>query len=748
MDTLVWIDSSWVNHNGEPRILLFCRKYNAPEESVIRGVRGFRPYFYVPEGESVFGLDAESDTIIDALGRKVRKVYARLPNHVRELRQRFTWTDEADIPFDMRFVIDVGIQYAFTISNGTLEPVEVKKPLLPRVCYFDIEVLCPEEILPKPENPVYPVISIQALDGYTHEKRIWTLGGERICEEHIVCENEKEVLSRFARYVRQKDFDIITGWYSEGFDVPYLFNRAKILGVSLHEMSRYQNTLKIVGRQFVDMLEMFSKWHKAKGELETYDLKSIAEQFGKFKYIDYGDSIKRLIDSNDWETLVEYGLNDVEALWRIDKEVGLVEFYEYLRYVVGCKFRDTLANSRIIETLILRMKGKPLPTRKYSQLDESDESYKGALVLSPPLGIHEWVGVFDLASLYPSIIIAFDVSPDVDRIIPKVIGKILQEREKLRELRLKGQADEYVKMKETVLKFLANSFYGVMGWKGFRLYDKSKAEFITAKGRELNVLLQKEIQYRGYQPIYGDTDSIFAKEIKTPEEGLQLQEELNGVLRDWARDVGAKVEPKLKFEKLFRRLLFKKKIGSESTAKKRYAGWLIWEDGKVTDEIKIVGMETRRSDSALITKMLLRRVLEAILKESDVLAASKIVGDTIKQFDSLPLQWIAIPKGVRKNEDEYEVTSAWLEGMKNAKQLLGLRFRQDRKPRLLYMKYPVRTLCITEDVERLPDGYMIDRDTMIEKTITQKLRPLLESVGLDWDVIIKGQRTLDEWFIC
>jgi len=759
--TIVWVDGTWIRgKDGLPRVILFGRKYDNSQETVQTAVKGFRPYFYVPAGSSVHAPDVEVDdeVVVDALGRRVRKVYTKLPSDVRRARQYYEWTDEADVFFDMRFVIDAHIRYAYRTDNGRVEPVDVPHPIKPRILYFDIEVRSPAEIMPKPEKPDWPIVTIQCLDSYTGEIKVFTFDIPHIRDEQVACASEREMLIRFSEYVQKIDPDVITGWYSNGFDIPYLVRRATKLGIQLPQLTRLPHLssprvspgrqptdwrIRIVGRQCVDMLEAFKKWYKAEGELETYDLKYIAKRFANFEYEDYGDRIDELMTTEQYDVLLDYCISDVKALKAIDDAIELFDFYEYLRYVTGVKLEDTLKNSRMIETLLMRAGIKPMPTRVFG---EEGDRYSGALVLEPPIGIHEWVGVFDLASLYPTIIMAFDVSPDIDKMIPKVITTILQEREKLRKLRLEGKADDSTKKKEVVLKFIANSFYGVLGWTGFRLYNRELAEFITTKGREINRMLQQWAREQGYEPIYGDTDSVFIKGITSPDRGLHLQDYFNERLVEWSRDVGAKIPPTIKFEKLFRRVMFKKRISGEGTAKKRYAGWLIWEDGHAVDKIKIVGLETKRSDSAELTKELMEQFFEIVLRSDHPEAAGKLIRDALRNFDKYPLQKIAIPKGVKKDLDDYKNESAWIAGIRNAQQLLGLRFRQDRKPRLLYLKRPVTRLCITEDVDTLPDGYEIDWDTMKDRVIVKKFRPLLESIGLSWDVIVKGQQTLDAWW--
>ena len=414
MTTYVWIDGTWIRGtDGLPRVVLFGRDYDDPTVVKNISIRGFRPYFYVPATAEVPQdpaiVDVERVPYVDALGRPIKKIITQLPSDVPKVRQYFEWTDEADIPFDIRFVVDAGIRYAFDDRGN---PVNVRKPLPPRILYFDIEVRSPEEILPKPEDPRWPIVTIQTLDSYANEIRIFTTDIPWIDREiQVPCRSERDLLLTFADYVHRLNPDVITAWFGSGFDLPYIINRAKRLVVPLNKLTRLPlhstpqlHTLRmgyrvrIVGRQCVDMLEAFRKWHKAKGELSTYDLKYVAKTFANFEYEDYGDAIDRLMREGDYETLIDYCKNDVLALQAIDKAIGLFDFYEYIRFIVGCKLEQTLHNSQIIEMLLMRAGIKPMPTRRHDI--QKEERYTGALVLQPPLGVHEWVGVFDLSLIH------------------------------------------------------------------------------------------------------------------------------------------------------------------------------------------------------------------------------------------------------------------------------------------------------------------------------------------------------------
>ena len=504
----------------KPIVVVFGR--NVADPNIVKqfNIGGFEPYFYAPAdaiGHPRGLKKIGGERIKDALGRDVIKITTDLPTDIPRFRQAYEWTDEADVLFDIRFMIDHKIKYGFRDNgDGTISSAEVDV-LLPRIMFFDIEVRSPPEIVPDPKDPIFPIVSIQIGDSYTREIVVFTSGVPQIAADQRAYQDEGAMLVAVMEYIQQKNFDVLSGWYSNGFDIPYVINRLHVLGIPSKKLTRfpfgYQRCraeprgrewlIKIPGRQCLDMMGAFKKWYKAEGELEKYDLKSVAAKFVDFTYTDYGAHIDKLFNDREWEKFLQYCRNDVIALMKIDDKLKLFDFYEHLRMKTGVKLEDTMKNSKMIESILFHHPNmRPMPTRRY---DIKSESYSGALVLTPEVGLHSDVAVFDLAALYPNIIRAFDISPDIDKVIPIVIVDLMEEREKLRELKKKGLADESTKKKEVVVKFLVNSFYGVLGWPMFRLYKPEMALFITSTGQEINRFLQKCALESGHPAVYGDS---------------------------------------------------------------------------------------------------------------------------------------------------------------------------------------------------------------------------------------------------
>jgi len=767
--TYIWTDSLWVRDNYTPVIILYGRDYHDRTKTVKTLVRGFTPYSYTdacvePSAGRTVTVNGEriwcsvGETIYtDALGRQIRQVHTRLPSDVPKIRDQFPFTDEADILFDKRHNIDIGLRYAYTVDEtGSVSAVDVEHPVEPRIAWFDIEVRGDPGEVPQPNNPLHPIITIQVMDSYTKEIKIFTFDIPDIANDQIYCKSEPELLRKFCEYIEQMDYDVLSGWYSNKFDIPYIVQRANRLGVSLKGLCRTYTEpsvkptmnggwfIRTPGRQCFDLLDAFKKYYAPQGQLAAYDLKSVISnqdvlEDAAFSYEDYGPHIVKLCKERQYTTLLEYCRNDVRALDTIDRKLKLVGFYEHLRMIAGVKLDETLMNSRVIESLIMRAGIKPMPTKDYT--DKGSSGFKGALVLTPQVGIHDNVGVVDLTALYPNIMVGFNISPDVDGVIPRTLKIIMDERDKLRQLKMEGRATAAEKNKEIVMKYLANSFYGVIGWPRFRLYNQEQAATVTRIGRELNEFLQGVIKDAGYEPIYGDTDSVFAKGIGGVDRGIALQDYANQRLGVWSKEHASTVNFTLKFEKLYRRIVFKQAVSGE-VAKKRYAGHIIWKDGQTIDKLDFTGIELKRSDQSHITKDLLRKFLTDILLKDDINAAISSVRTMINSVLSgnVSVHAVSIPKGV----NNMERNDPHVHGVRLCHELFGVAIPDGVKPRLIYIKGDRKYLCIYDDMDEqtIRNRVTVDWQMCLSKTVEKKLRSYIESIGMKWDQVIGGQRTL------
>jgi len=291
---------------------------------------------------------------------------------------------------------------------------------------------------------------------------------------------------------------------------------------------------------------------------------------------------------------------------------------------------------------------------------------------------------------------------------------------------------------ETLYKFLACSVYGVTGYPNFRLFDPDVSNSITYVGRECIYRFRKVLNKAGYEMIYADTDSVFVQ-LKTSSvrEPYIVEHVLREELRKYARTFGAKRPPEIKFERLFRRVFFKVKVGEEVVAKKRYAGYTA--DG----QLYIIGFEPRRSDSAEITRELMKKFFELVLVEDKLEEAISQVREAWENLPNMPIQKVAVPKSLRK--EEYKVKNPWLVGVRYSSKHFGKVFREDRRPLMLYVKRtiglpPTSSICLTEDDTEVPRGIEVDWNRMRERVIGNQFRGIFEALGIDFGIVTSGTR--------
>jgi len=774
------MNAAYQIENRRPVIYLFAR--DAERVRKIFRVATFRPYFYVPR---------ENGSILDLFDRSVEKVFTEKPTDVRSERAYFAWTDEADIPFVVRYLIDARIRCGFDIEEGNIFPIE--DPGVPmKINYFDIEVESPIGVLPRPYDPRFPIVSIQCASNYHKYIDLFLLAEPKSKLESFLrnfyqkdvrvhqFSNERTLLLKFANYIADEDPDVLTAYNGELFDVPYLIRRARRIRVSIDRLSpfrlvrvqKFERTgrqeVYIKGREFLDLFRAYWKWTSGRQGVQTdqpfgvtFDFKRVVAREAGFDYEDYGDRIPE-IRQNDPERWVEYCYYDAYAMRLLDEKTGLMTHFDRLRRIIGVPLSWTLSHKKLIDTECLRETDRPLPTTEPAN---EEAEVTGALVFEPPPGVFENVACFDLKSIYPSVIINFNLSPETkdpngeirvgnwrfkrtpEGLLPRVTRKFVEERERLRRLRnLTSDQLEKQRLKqlETLYKFLAASMYGVCGYRRFRLFDPDVANAITYLGRTCLQRCQQELQKVGYRALYGDTDSLFVK-LKTSSvaEAKEIEQLLTNTLAEFTESVGGRHPPTIVFERLFKRILFK--ATEKGSVKKRYAGVT------VDNQLYIIGFEPRRSSTAEITRTVMKQFFEKVLVEDDVDGAIDLLRITYDRLHLLPIQRVAIPRGIQKKN--YKVKSPWVTGVEYSTKHLKIVFREDKKPRLVYVRGvkgrpPTHAICITEDVEELPPEVIVDWSRMRDVVLKKPFQGLLTAIGRDWSTVESGlrQRTLTSWF--
>ncbi|MEM0060972.1 MAG: DNA polymerase II [Fervidicoccaceae archaeon] len=691
------LDVSYEIEGKKPKIVIWS-KLRDGKNAVIEDWR-FRPYFYalpVQKSEIIEKVKKDIERICNSkrisskisiekrkyFGKEmdVLKVEVEIPEQVRLLRDSIRSIPniydvlEADVRFSLRYMIDhdmkpfrwyaakvreienndYRVEKVFEMLDGPRELQAEATPPKLKMLAFDIEVYSPAGT-PRPSSD--PIIIIGTMDGgvaqfYSREKV------------------DREIIEKFASYIREIDPDLIVGYNTNSFDWQYLMERAKNLKIDL-DLGRKKNSppsmsvmghISIQGRLNVDIFNFVEEMTGTKRKT----LDEIAEYMGVMKKSDRvlleWYEIPKLWDSGDREAnkVLAYNRDDVVSTYRLAEK--FIPFGIQLSGLTGIPLDQIMAASVgfRLEYYLMRKAfryGELVPNRE----ERGRESYKGAIVLSPKPGVHENVAVLDFASMYPNIMIKYNVGPDTlvkDEdcspekcfIAPDVghkfrkepqgffksgLTELLQARKKMRDEMKKLQigSPEYsiLDERQKAVKVLANATYGYMGWQAARWYCRECAEAITAWGRANITSAINEAKKIGLNVIYGDTDSLFV------ENKPELVEKLIGWID---KELGLEI----KVDKIYKRLFF-------TEAKKRYVGLTV--DGT----IDIVGFEAIRGDWSEIAKDIQVEVSRVILEEMSTKKAIAYVKDVIAKLKDrkIPMDKLIIWKTITKKIDEYEV---------------------------------------------------------------------------------------------
>lgn len=790
------VEYSW-NPAG-PVIHIFGRDVQG--KSIKIDVHGFRPYFYVPADQAEAlpassHADLETGTSYRSIrGEPLRRVFTLNPGDVRQERERFRHY-EADIPFATRFMIDTGLTGGVSapstdVDYKQLEPAEVEAPA--RSCIIDIE--CEDE-RGFPDSQRDKIIAITAYDSFPGDYMTFLLVGGGTpasieeqqaagglangCfrkEKHTICTygDETEMLKAFARYITERDPDVLSGWNFIEFDMPYITGRMERLGLRSDSLARLtgqteRNALR--GRALFDLLTAYKKMHLS--QKESYRLDAVAlEEVGEQK-VRYTGTISGLW-KNSPALLVEYNFKDVELCVKINKKDNIIEFYREIARYVGCPLDKTLNSSSVVDVFVLRKAfGKyVLPSKGFVNAEE----FEGATVFEPSRGVRENVVVLDLKSLYPMAMMTINASMETkdpqgelhspngirfrkqpDGLTRTIIAELLKERDEKKALRntFEFGSPQYVlyDMQQNVLKVIMNTYYGVSGYPRFRLFDREIGSAATSVGRAIieytrTVIEQMDIKVK---VIYGDTDSCMVQLSKdldragTIETARTIEKHLNESYKEFAKtQLNADVHFfSIKFEKIYARFF-------QAGKKKRYAGLLVWKEGKDVKETDIVGFEIRRSDTPQITKVVQQRVMEMILAGQGQADIREYLIDIVKKYRAgkFTLDEIGIPGGIGKGLDDYDNDDAQVRGAKYANQHLRTEFGKGSKPKRIYIKgihgttYPRTDVLCFEYGDQVPSDFIVDWETMLEKTIKQPISRIIDALGWNWDELLTPGKTI------
>lgn len=415
--------------------------------------------------------------------------------------------------------------YAYTYLNDKYTDVEYDVDQI-RVMNIDIEVAA-DEGFPDIEKADKEITAIT----FKFRDKFFVLGCQAYTPKqdnvhYIKCTNEANLLMKFMDAYRAVDPDVITGWNVEGFDIPYIYNRiTRVCGEEFaRKLSPFEKVRErrvviagreslfydIVGVSTLDYLQMYRKFTFVMRD--GYSLNNIAHiELGE-KKLDYSehDSLFDLY-KHDWEKFIDYNIQDVELVARLDDKLKLLEQVYAIAYDAKVNYQDTFTSVRMWDLIIHNhLMRKKVVVPQFNMV-EKERQAEGAYVKDPKTGMSKWVVSFDLNSLYPHLIMQYNISPETWKgkigaapSIKSIIdGAWNDYKPQLveRNVAVAATGDLYDKDFKGFLPTLMQSMYDDrVVWKNRMLeykreYEKNPSEDLTKKISQChNMQLAKKIQ--------------------------------------------------------------------------------------------------------------------------------------------------------------------------------------------------------------------------------------------------------------
>jgi DNA polymerase elongation subunit (family B) len=548
---------------------------------LVRGVENGRRYEHRDEFFPTLFVKSKKKTKYKTLnGEAVEEIH---PGTVRDCREFYKKYQDID-----NFEIYGNDRYIYQYISEKYPEDEIKFDISKiKLISLDIEVAS-EHGFPDVESCSEEILAISIQDYTTKQIVTWGSKPFRNDRKDVTyhhCPTEHQLLSSFINYWMEDVPDVITGWNIQLYDIPYIARRIqRVLGEKLMKRlspwglvsegetfikGRRHITFDVGGVCQLDYLDLYKKFtYKAQ---ESYRLDYIAQVELGQKKLDHSefDTFKDFY-TKGWQKYIEYNIIDVELVDRLEGKMKLIELALTMAYEAKVNYNDVFYQVRMWDTIIynyLKRRNIVIPPKNRSA---KNEKYAGAYVKEPIPGKYDWVVSFDLNSLYPHLIMQYNISPEtiretrhpsasVERILneeitdfnpeyatcangaqyrkdvrgflPELMDKMYGDRVVFKKKMLEAK-QEYEKNPSVALtkeiarcnniqmakKIALNSAYGAIGNQYFRYYKLANAEAITLSGQvsirwienKMNAKVNKILKTEDVDyVIASDTDSIY-----------------------------------------------------------------------------------------------------------------------------------------------------------------------------------------------------------------------------------------------
>lgn len=718
------IDITYKIINDRAVLFLYGRSKTGEQLCVIDD--SFEPYFYIVPAKdanveqllarlNLFSITRRGDIlritkteVVDRkfLGKDIMaiKAFANLPKAIPALRNEIAKMHdiegvyEADISYVRRYLIDKNIvPLILTDIEGDFVNMRSKVPVLkaskiaqtsaelisePRILAFDIETHNPTPAINSQENPI---IMLSVYGKGIKKVITWKRFKTNLDYVEFV-DSEVRLLERFQEIIEDFKPDILTGYFSDSFDIPYIKARAdkyrlKLdIGLDFSPIkfsAGLSDVVQINGIVSLDVFKFIQRIVSRRLKTETLGLDDVSSELLGKRKIEVDMERLAVVWDNlepEIERYCEYNIQDSMLVYELC-ELLLPNMMELVK-IVGLPLYDInmMGLSQLVEWYLLKQLqnfneiAPNRPTRAEIEKRRM-QTYKGGFVYEPTPGLFKNVAVFDFRSLYPSIIASHNIAPSTlnceccvnspsyapelnywfctkkKGFIPLLIEELINRRMRVKEI-MKQTADERKRVlldaRQESLKLLSNSFYGYLGFFGARWYSIESARSVTSYGRYYIKKVIEKAKNDGYDVLYGDTDSVF----------LKIGDKSKNDVRLFADKINVELPGlmELDFEGFYPMALFVSVKEKSYGAKKKYA--LLSEDGF----IKIKGFETVRRNWSAIAKETQEEVLRIMLKENDVQRAlmhTRTVIDNLKN-KKIPTEKLVIHTQLTKHLGDYD----------------------------------------------------------------------------------------------
>ncbi|KJE49172.1 MULTISPECIES: DNA-directed DNA polymerase [unclassified Acidiplasma] len=630
---------------------------------------GFKPYFYYvnPDDECIKKikenpefLDMQDKTLfLDGRNQNVKKIYIKSPWKVPEMRKICSCEAlAADIPFHHRFLYDFDLGPSVEIDGEELDDEKNN--------YTTDYVIKINEIKnAEPFNPDLKILSFD-IENSIKSKEIYVIGYAIYFNGSIrqgsISSDEESILRNFNKLIQDEDPDIITGYNIDGYDLPLLEERMREHHLSFN-----------IGRDFLPPRRIMNQFWRLHGRVVDdawWEVKKVLKP--KHESLNYvanyllnegKENVDRLNIEDEWKNrkddVIKYCIKDAYLALEIYRKIRILDRNLYMSTVSMLPLDDVTngGTSTYVDSILIRRADRLNIAVPMSARSASNETYEGGYVHSIEPGLYDMVVVLDFKSMYPSMIIKYNIcfttlspegtivapngarflSPEVKKgLIPQILEELMKDRDSVKkQMKTDKENYEYLDGLQAAIKVLMNTFYGVLGTSFYRFTNREISSAITAFARDTITTIIKELENKKLRVIYGDTDSIFI------ESGKKTLDEAVKFGNDLSSSISKENNLTLEFEKIMDPLF-------SHGAKKRYAGKIVYPEDK-RGEILVRGYETRRTDSFDLQSEALNNVFELVL-DRNIDGAKKYAEDLIKKVSNgdVDIEKLVISRSVKE----------------------------------------------------------------------------------------------------